>query len=87
MALPLDALVGDLPVGRQQMVAICRALTCDLKLLILDEPTASLTKRDIDNLITMIKDLQAASIAMLFVSHIQDAVQAGIAYVPENRLA
>jgi simple sugar transport system ATP-binding protein len=67
--IPLDALVGELPIGRQQMVAICRALTCDLKLLILDEPTSSLTKHDIDNLITVMKDLQSAGISLLFVSH------------------
>ena len=63
------ALVGDLPIGVQQLVAICRALTRDLKLLILDEPTASLTKPDIDSLLTVVRDLQAAGIAILFVSH------------------
>jgi len=67
--IPLDALVGDLPIGHQQMVAICRALTCDLKLLILDEPTASLTKQDIDSLLAVVRDLQGAGIAILFVSH------------------
>ncbi len=63
------ALVGDLPIGLQQLVAICRALTRDLKLLILDEPTASLTKPDIDSLLTVVRDLQVAGIAILFVSH------------------
>jgi simple sugar transport system ATP-binding protein len=67
--IPLGTLVGDLPIGLQQMVAICRALTCDLKLLILDEPTASLTKRDIDNLLSVVRDLQSEGIAILFVSH------------------
>ena len=67
--IPLDALVGELPVGLQQLVAICRALTKDLKLLILDEPTASLTKRDIDSLLAVVRDLQSGGIAILFVSH------------------
>ena len=67
--IPLDALVGELPIGLQQLVAICRALTRDLKLLILDEPTASLTKRDIDSLLAVVRDLQAGGIAILFVSH------------------
>ena len=44
MNLDLDAIAGELPVGLQQMVAICRALTGDLRLLVLDEPTASLTR-------------------------------------------
>jgi simple sugar transport system ATP-binding protein len=63
------ALVGELPIGLQQLVAICRALTRDLKLLILDEPTASLTKPDIDSLLKVVRDLQATGIAVLFVSH------------------
>jgi simple sugar transport system ATP-binding protein len=67
--IPLTALVGELPIGLQQLVAICRALTKDLKLLILDEPTASLTKRDIDSLLAVVRDLQSSGIAILFVSH------------------
>jgi simple sugar transport system ATP-binding protein len=67
--IPVDAVVGELPVGLQQLVAVCRALTKDLKLLILDEPTASLTKRDIDSLLSVVRDLQAGGIAVMFVSH------------------
>ena len=67
--LDLDALVGELPIGLQQVVAICRALTSELKLLVLDEPTASLTKRDIDTLLKVVHDLQDSGIAILFVSH------------------
>lgn len=67
--LDLDAEVGELPIGVQQLVAICRALTSDLKLLILDEPTASLNDRDIANLLAVVRDLQAHGIAVLFVSH------------------
>jgi len=67
--LDLDAEVGELPIGVQQLVAICRALTSDLKLLILDEPTSSLPKHDIDNLLSVVRDLQAHGIAILFVSH------------------
>ncbi|HEY9594291.1 MAG TPA: sugar ABC transporter ATP-binding protein, partial [Spirochaetia bacterium] len=59
----------QLPIGLQQLVAICRALTSELKLLILDEPTASLTKHDIDNLLKVVRDLQSSGIAVLFVSH------------------
>jgi simple sugar transport system ATP-binding protein len=67
--IPLDELAGVLPIGLQQLVAICRALTSELKLLILDEPTASLPKKDIDNLLAVVRDLQSAGIAVLFVSH------------------
>ncbi|MGA2381703.1 MAG: sugar ABC transporter ATP-binding protein [Spirochaetia bacterium] len=69
VSIDLDEKVGDLPIGLQQLVAICRALTSELKLLILDEPTASLTKRDIDSLFAVVRDLQSKGIAVLFVSH------------------
>ena len=69
MNLDLDAIAGELPVGLQQMVAICRALTGDLRLLVLDEPTASLTEGEIDNLIAVVRDMQAHGIASLFISH------------------
>ena len=67
--LDLDAIAGELPIGLQQMVAICRAFTGDLGLLVLDEPTASLTKGEIDNLFAVVRDMQAHGIAILFVSH------------------
>ena len=67
--LDLDAIAGELPIGLQQMVAICRAFTGDLRLLVLDEPTASLTKGEIDNLFAVVRDMQAHGIAILFVSH------------------
>ena len=67
--IDLEAEVGELPIGNQQLVAICRALTSELKLLILDEPTASLPKRDVDSLLGVVRDLQSKGIAVLFVSH------------------
>jgi simple sugar transport system ATP-binding protein len=67
--LDLDEKLGSLSVANQQMVAICRALTRDIRLLILDEPTSALTKKEIDRLFTVVKDLQAKGIAVLFVSH------------------
>jgi simple sugar transport system ATP-binding protein len=67
--IDMEEKVGELPIGVQQLVAICRALTSEVKLLILDEPTASLTKRDIESLLAVVRDLQASGIAVLFVSH------------------
>ncbi len=73
--LPLDALVGDISVADQQLVAICRALTRDVRLVIMDEPTASLTRREVDALFAVVKDLQRTKgIATLFVSHKLDEV-------------
>jgi simple sugar transport system ATP-binding protein len=72
--IPLDELVSDLSVADQQLVAICRALTSDVKLLILDEPTTALTRREVDSLFGVIKDLQSNEIATLFISHKLDEV-------------
>lgn len=65
----LDELVGNLSVANQQMVAICRALTRNTRFLILDEPTSALTKKEIDHLLEVVRDLQQKGIAVMFVSH------------------
>ncbi|MBN1836047.1 MAG: sugar ABC transporter ATP-binding protein [Spirochaetales bacterium] len=72
--IPLDELVHDLSVADQQLVAICRALTSDVRLLILDEPTTALTRREVDGLFKVIRDLQSKGIATLFISHKLDEV-------------
>lgn len=74
VSLPLDELVADISIADQQLVAICRALTHDVKLVIMDEPTASLTKKEVDALLAVVKDMQAKGIATLFVSHKLDEV-------------
>lgn len=65
----LDARVGDLSVADKQLVAICRALLTDTKLLIMDEPTTALTHREVEALFKVVADLQSRGIAILFVSH------------------
>jgi len=72
--IPLAEQVGDLSIADQQLVAICRALTHDVRLVIMDEPTASLTKKEVEALFGVVKDLQAKGIATLFVSHKLDEV-------------
>jgi simple sugar transport system ATP-binding protein len=72
--LPLEGIVGELSVADQQLVAICRALTSGVRLLILDEPTTALTRREVESLFRVIQDLQARGIATLFVSHKLDEV-------------
>jgi simple sugar transport system ATP-binding protein len=72
--LPLEALVGDISLADQQLVAICRALTHDVKLVIMDEPTTALTRKEVKALFAVVKDLQAKGIATMFVSHKLDEV-------------
>ena len=67
--IDLDAPVGSLSVADRQLVAICRALLQDAKLLVMDEPTTALTRKEVDSLFAVVKDLQAKGISILFVSH------------------
>ncbi len=61
--------VGNLSVAEKQLVAIARALLYDAKLIIMDEPTTSLTNREVQTLFGIINDLRAKGISILFVSH------------------
>lgn len=67
--IDLDEMVGRLSVAQKQLVAIARALMSDARLIIMDEPTTALTKREVDALFRIILDLKAQGIAILFVSH------------------
>jgi rhamnose transport system ATP-binding protein len=60
---------GALGMAQQQLVEIARALGADARVLVLDEPTASLSKDDTDNLFRVLRELQADGVAMLYVSH------------------
>lgn len=65
----LDRTVGSLTVAEKQMVAICRALMFNAKLIIMDEPTTALTRKEVSALFEIIMKLKAQGIAILFVSH------------------
>jgi ribose transport system ATP-binding protein len=62
-------LVGELTPGQRQQVEIARALSLDARLIIMDEPTSSLTQRETDQLYTIIDDLKKAHVAVLYISH------------------
>lgn len=64
-----DRLVGSLSIAEQQLVEITRSLVGELKLLILDEPTASLTRKEVNALFAAIRRLQARGVTTMFVSH------------------
>lgn len=72
--IDLDETIENLPVGTRQMIAISRALLNDAKLIIMDEPTTAITKKEVKGLFKVIKKLQAQGIAVLFVSHKLDEV-------------
>jgi ribose transport system ATP-binding protein len=67
--VPLTRPVGELPLGQQQLVEIARALALDARVLIMDEPTSSLTQRETDRLFEVIADLKKAGVAVVYISH------------------
>ena len=73
-ALDPDARVEDLSIANRQLVAICRAMAADAKLVVMDEPTASLTRHEVDALVRLVADLKRAGICIVFVSHRLDEV-------------
>ncbi|RSL31477.1 sugar ABC transporter ATP-binding protein [Salibacterium salarium] len=64
-----ETLVSTLSVAQQQMVEIARALSYKAEVLIMDEPTASLTDKEIDSLFEIIKDLRKQGVAIVYISH------------------
>ncbi|ELZ5772357.1 sugar ABC transporter ATP-binding protein, partial [Vibrio metschnikovii] len=72
--LALDKRVEQLSIAECQLVAICRAMASDAKLMIMDEPTASLTRTEVNHLINVVADLKSKGVTVVFVSHKLDEV-------------
>jgi ribose transport system ATP-binding protein len=62
-------IVGTLSIGRQQMVEIAKALSVNARVLIMDEPTSSLTAHEAEQLFRVVKDLRAKGISVVYISH------------------
>jgi ribose transport system ATP-binding protein len=67
--------VRNLSIARQQMVEIARAIALDCKVLVLDEPTSSLTRGDIEQLFALINRLKARDISVIYISHFLEEVK------------
>src|ERR1700712_2511086 len=68
-AIDPNTLVGELGIGHQQMVEIARNLIGDCRVLILDEPTAMLTAREVDLLFEQVDRLKSRGVALVYISH------------------
>ncbi len=76
LELDVDAELGSLSVALQQMVAIARALDLKARLLILDEPTASLDEKEVGDLFAIMRRLRGEGLGIVFVTHFLDQVYA-----------
>ncbi|OPA72947.1 sugar ABC transporter ATP-binding protein [Paenibacillus selenitireducens] len=71
LGIPLDPkeLAENLSVGQQQMIEIAKALMTDAKVIIMDEPTAALTEREIQTLFNVMRKLKASGVSIVYISH------------------
>lgn len=65
----LQTIVSELPLASRQLVAIARAIATKARLVIMDEPTTSLTRREVDGLVKVVEGLLSENVAVLFVTH------------------
>jgi erythritol transport system ATP-binding protein len=63
------SLIRDLAVGAQQIVAICKALSQQVRVLIMDEPTSALSTREIESLFAVVRGLVAEGVSVVYISH------------------
>ena len=64
-----DTTVGDLTIGRQQLVEIAKALSVNARVIIMDEPTSSLSSRETETLFKVVKDLRRRGVSIIYISH------------------
>lgn len=67
--------LGDLTVGKQQMVEIAKALSLDTRILVFDEPTSALTESEINELFTVINELRASGVSIIYISHKMEEIK------------
>lgn len=71
-----DTLVADLRLGQQQLVEIARALSVNARILIMDEPTSALSAAEVEVLFKVIRDLTAAGVSIVYISHhLEEAIE------------
>jgi ribose transport system ATP-binding protein len=71
-----NRLVGSLPIAAQQVVEICRAIASQARIVLMDEPTSSLQRDDVEHLFALIRRLRADGIGIIYISHFLEEVRA-----------
>jgi len=74
MSIDVNAPCHSLSIAERQVVEIAKALVTDVKILVMDEPTATLTTREVESLLAMIRELIAEGIGIIYVSHRLDEI-------------
>ena len=74
MTVNLTAPMKTMSVSARQMVEIAKAISYDARLIVLDEPTSSLTVREVDKLFSMMRNLKAQGISIIYISHKMDEI-------------
>ncbi len=69
LKLDPETLCRDLTIAEQQLVEIAKALSLDARILVMDEPSATLTQQEVDRLFSIIRDLKEEGIGIIFISH------------------
>ncbi len=71
VGLPIDpdTLLSELTIGRQQLVEIAKALSIDARVLIMDEPTSSLSQREAETLFDVVRSLRRRGVSVIYISH------------------
>src|SRR5262249_54441761 len=64
-----DSIVSELTMPEQQLVEIARALGAHARVVIMDEPTASLSDREVERLFQVVRDLRASGVGVIYISH------------------
>jgi ribose transport system ATP-binding protein len=75
LELPAEALVGELTTAQQKVVQITHALLGEASILVLDEPTAALVRREVDSLFAVIRNLRASGISVVYISHYMQEIE------------
>jgi ribose transport system ATP-binding protein len=69
-------LCGELSVAEQQVVEIAKALSQDARIIVMDEPTAALTPREVEGLLKVVRELRSQGIGIIYISHRLDEIDA-----------
>jgi simple sugar transport system ATP-binding protein len=74
VSMDIRSPVEKLSISNMQLVAICRALSLDARILFMDEPTTALTKKEVDKLLSIVLDLKKNGMSVVFISHKLDEI-------------